>query len=68
MAEWAKIKPTEPGRYETQWRNSMGVSVCNWFVTVKRRGRGLTVVPDPPYEVSHPMSDIGRDELEWRRI
>lgn len=65
---WTKIKPTEPGRYETRWQNRIGHTMNEWFVTVKRRGKGLSVVPDPPYQTSYPMSDIGNDELEWRKI
>jgi hypothetical protein len=70
MSEWTKNKPTDPGRYETRWQVNQhsGSPVTGWIVTVKRRGRGLTVLPDPPYNISYPMSDIGNDELEWRRI
>jgi len=34
------------------------------MVTVRRWGRGLQVVPDPPYH-PEPMSIIGDDEVEW---
>lgn len=65
MGNWNQIKPKVPGRYKTRWATD---HTNEWVVTVKRSGRGLTVIPDPPYVTSYPMSDIGEDELEWMVI
>jgi len=65
METWSKEKPTSPGRYWTRWQTRPG-----WkrMVTVETKGRGLIVIPDPPWKVPVRMSEIGKDELEWKRI
>ncbi len=60
MSQWLKHRPTEPGRYRTRWPNGD----CPHMVTVRRWGRGLQVVPDPPFPPV-PMSIITDDEVEW---
>ncbi len=60
VGQWMKGKPDVPGRYRTRWPSGQ----CEHMVTVRRWGRGLQVVPDPPYP-SEPMSIIGEDEVEW---
>ena len=62
--QWTKLKPTEPGRYQIRWQDRTHYDKTH-MVTIKRRGRGLSVIPDPPYNIAYPMSDIGDDELEW---
>lgn len=60
VGQWMTGKPDRPGRYRTRWPSGQ----CEHMVTVRRRGRGLQVVPDPPY-LPEPMSIIGKDEVEW---
>ena len=67
IKQWSTVKPTEPGRYETRWHDRMGFDKTH-IVTVKHRGRGLSVIPDPPYDTVYPKSDIGDDELEWFKL
>lgn len=65
MEVWTKEKPKEPGRYWTRWQSDPKE---RHKVTVKRKGRGLIVIPEPPFEYGVRMSEIGPDELEWNRI
>jgi hypothetical protein len=60
LGQWMKGKPDRPGRYRTRWPSGD----YEHTVTVRRCGRGLQVVPDPPYK-PEPMSIIGEDEVEW---
>lgn len=68
MDKWSKTKPTTPGRYETRYNNSNNIPNTIHCVTVKSRGRGFEVIPDPPYKTRYAMSEIGEHELEWRRL
>lgn len=70
METWSKEKPKEPGRYMTRWqyRPNPVFEAERCAVTVRKRGRGLIVIPDPPDIDEVRMSEIDPDELEWMRI
>ena len=70
VENWTKEKPKEPGRYLTRWqyRPNPAFEKERCFVTVKKKGRGLVVIPDPPYRDEVRMSEIGKDELEWMKL
>jgi hypothetical protein len=60
MNPWTQKKPTKPGRYQV--RNSYN----NVFdVFVRRKGRGMVVYVFHLNDTIR-MSDIDKDEIEWR--
>ena len=66
---WSDKKPTQPGEYLVKWgKNHLrGRKPNESHVTVTRKGRGLSVFC-PAYNDRVPMSDIGDDELQWRKV
>jgi hypothetical protein len=62
-AKWTSVKPTQPGRYVTRYRDGARWS-RETVVHVVRSGRGLSVQPEGFAPV--PMSEIGEDELQWK--
>ena len=67
---WSDKKPTEPGLYMTRWRTGYRKPrrlIDENRVEVTRRGKGLSVFC-PSYNDRTAMSDIGDDELQWRKI
>ena len=65
---WSDKKPTKPGVYMTRWNNDRPKLVKHEErVTVTRKGRGLSVYC-AKYNDRAAMSEIGDDELQWRKI